>query len=72
MINDIQDTFDMIVLLSDFPVSIIIVGVGDADFEQMCILDADEAPIYSATHKRFATRDIVQFVPYKNFAGNKQ
>ena len=65
VINDIKDTFDMMVLLSDFPVSVVIVGVGDADFEQMVLLDADEAPIYSQKYKRYASRDIVQFVPFE-------
>jgi hypothetical protein len=32
---DLQDTIDQIVIASDLPVSIIIVGVGDADFSSM-------------------------------------
>ena len=45
--------------------SIIIVGVGDADFEEMEALDGDIAPLYSNTLRRYRERDIVQFVPFR-------
>jgi len=32
MITDIEQTIDQIVCLSDHPISIVIIGVGDADF----------------------------------------
>ena len=35
MINDMQDTIDRIVEASDMPLSIVIVGVGGADFKSM-------------------------------------
>lgn len=45
--------------------SIIIVGVGNADFDAMDELDADTVPLsYNGVH---AARDIVQFVPFRNF-----
>ncbi len=45
--------------------SIIIVGVGNADFTAMDELDADTVPLnYNGTN---AVRDIVQFVPFRNF-----
>ena len=47
--------------------SIVIVGVGDADFDQMDHLDADEAPLYSRKHRRYQARDNVQFVPFREF-----
>jgi hypothetical protein len=40
-----QLTINEIVNGSGLPLSIIIVGVGDAEFEQMETLDADEAPL---------------------------
>ena len=50
---------------STLPMSIIIVGVGNADFEAMNILDADTIPLsYKGIQ---AQRDIVQFVPFRNF-----
>lgn len=47
VINDAQQTIDEIVRGSNHPLSIVIVGVGDADFQQMNILDADTTPLYS-------------------------
>ena len=44
--------------------SIIIVGVGDAEFDEMEALDGDIAPLYSNKLKRYRDRDIVQFVPF--------
>lgn len=50
---------------SDLPLSVLIVGVGSADFKQMEILDADNGPRLSSSTGRVATRDIVQFVPMR-------
>lgn len=66
IINDIQQTIDQIVRGSDLPLSIIIVGIGSADFEQMEALDGDDAPLYSQTLGRYRNRDIVQFVPFSS------
>lgn len=46
--------------------SIIIVGIGGADFDQMEQLDADDAPLFSNQSKSYAKRDIVQFVPFRD------
>jgi hypothetical protein len=40
-INDMQNTIDQIVKASRLPMSIIIVGIGNEDFTNMNILDAD-------------------------------
>ena len=40
-------TIDEIVRGADLPLSIVIVGVGPADFESMDVLDADDEPLYS-------------------------
>ena len=45
--------------------SLIIVGVGNADFQTMKVLDADEEPLQADGLKM--ARDIVQFVPMVNF-----
>lgn len=49
-----EKTIDQIVKASFLPVSIIIVGVGDADFESMDELDGDTNPLYSTTLKKYA------------------
>eukprot|EP01119_Soliformovum_irregulare_P011920 TRINITY_DN3051_c0_g1_i1.p1 TRINITY_DN3051_c0_g1~~TRINITY_DN3051_c0_g1_i1.p1 ORF type:complete len:604 (+),score=195.97 TRINITY_DN3051_c0_g1_i1:84-1895(+) len=66
IINDMQQTMDEIVLAANLPLSIIIVGVGNADFAAMDQLDGDEVPIRS-TNGTLVSRDIVQFVPMRKF-----
>lgn len=67
IINDMQETIDEIVRGSSLPLSIIIVGVGEADFKSMDILDADDEPLYSKKYKKYMANDIVQFVPFSEF-----
>lgn len=68
VITDLQETKDALVNASDLPLSILIVGVGGADFKEMEILDADKERLESTTG-RVATRDIVQFVPFRDVQG---
>ncbi|XP_047063336.1 protein BONZAI 1-like [Lolium rigidum] len=69
VITDVQETKDAIVRASDLPLSILIVGVGAADFTQMRILDADFGKRLESSTGRIATRDIVQFVPVQEVEG---
>jgi hypothetical protein len=62
-----KETIDEIVAASEEPMSIIIVGVGQANFDSMEELDADVSPLYSEKHKRYMSRDIVQFVKFEDF-----
>ncbi len=90
VLDDLQAAVDEIVKGNDLPVSIIIVGIGAADFVKMDVLvsiqlfkttslfclifyfaqwvsqDADDDPLRS-TWGEVARRDIVQFVPFRNF-----
>ncbi len=59
IINDLEKTIEAVVLGSVLPLSIIIVGIGEADFEQMDLLDADDNPLYSKKLGKYASRDIV-------------
>ena len=61
-----QATIDQIVRASKLPLSIIIVGVGGAEFDQMTKLDGDETPIFSQKFDQYRERDIVQFVPFRS------
>jgi len=61
-ITDEKETKQAIVEASVLPLSIIIVGVGSADFSSMDRLDGDDNPLVDRNGKRI--RDIVQFVPY--------
>jgi len=46
-VMDVQKTIDQVVRSSDLPVSIVIIGVGNADFSTMEVLDADLDPLFS-------------------------
>ena len=59
IINDMQQTINEVVRGSDLPLSIIIVGVGSADFSAMDQLDADEAPLFSQKYRRYMSADNV-------------
>ncbi|XP_061876613.1 copine-3-like isoform X3 [Entelurus aequoreus] len=69
VITDMDLTRTAIVDASHLPMSIIIVGVGGADFSAMEFLDSDDTPLLSANGEA-AARDIVQFVPFRKFHGN--
>lgn len=65
VLTDLQETIEALVKASDLPLSVLIVGVGGADFTEMEILDADNGRRLESTTGRVATRDIVQFVPMR-------
>ncbi|KAK3608098.1 hypothetical protein CHS0354_004755 [Potamilus streckersoni] len=67
IITDMPQTCEAIVNAASLPMSIIIIGVGDADFQAMEVLDGDEVRLSS--RGKFAERDIVQFVPLRDFLG---
>ncbi|KAL2554837.1 DCD (Development and Cell Death) domain protein [Forsythia ovata] len=66
VITDLQETKDALVSASDLPLSILIIGVGGADFKEMEILDADKGERLESSTGRVASRDIVQFVPFRD------
>uniref|UniRef100_A0A3B4AF80 Copine-3 n=1 Tax=Periophthalmus magnuspinnatus TaxID=409849 RepID=A0A3B4AF80_9GOBI len=66
VITDMDQTRSAIVAASRLPMSIIIVGVGGADFSAMEFLDGDDGHLRSMTGEP-AMRDIVQFVPFRQF-----
>uniref|UniRef100_A0A3B5QHG9 Copine-2 n=1 Tax=Xiphophorus maculatus TaxID=8083 RepID=A0A3B5QHG9_XIPMA len=66
VISDMDETRDAIVQASKLPMSIIIIGVGNADFAAMEFLDGDASVLRSNTGEE-AVRDIVQFVPFRDF-----
>lgn len=65
-VTDVEATREAVVRASHLPMSLIIVGVGGADFDAMEQLDADGGPLRTRSGEG-AARDIVQFVPYRRF-----
>ena len=62
-LNDLDETIEQLILLADQPCSVVIVGVGSADFSDMNVLDGDKNRI-SAGGKS-ASRDLVSFVNFR-------
>ncbi|KAM9430483.1 copine-5-like [Salvelinus alpinus] len=65
VISDMAQTKEAIVNAAKLPMSIIIVGVGHAEFDAMVELDGDDIRISS--RGKLAERDIVQFVPFRDY-----
>jgi hypothetical protein len=65
-IHDMKETIDWVVRGSKAPLSIVIVGIGNENFDNMEQLDADDKPLVNSRGERML-RDIVQFVPFRNF-----
>uniref|UniRef100_A0A4W3IA21 Copine-2 n=1 Tax=Callorhinchus milii TaxID=7868 RepID=A0A4W3IA21_CALMI len=66
VISDMDETRHAVVQAAMLPMSIIIIGVGNADFAAMEFLDGDNRILRSYTGEE-AVRDIVQFVPFREF-----
>jgi hypothetical protein len=62
-IMDMDATKTALVELSKLPCSVIIIGVGSADFSSMAELDGDGAMLKDK-NGRACSRDIVQFVAF--------
>ncbi|KAK0410433.1 hypothetical protein QR680_005130 [Steinernema hermaphroditum] len=65
IISDFEPTIHAIIGASYLPLSIIIIGVGNDDFSRMEDLDSDAHLL--SLNGRTAQRDIVQFVPLREF-----
>jgi len=70
MIHDMEETINCLINSAYLPLSVIIVGIGNADFKEMEILDGDNGLENSLGVK--AKRDLVQFVPFNKFGGDKE
>lgn len=67
-IYELDATITSIINASDLPLSIIIVGIGTSDFGKLVTLDGDDGLMNRNGEK--AQRDIVQFVPFRDFKEN--
>ena len=71
VIDDLQETIDVLVEASLLPLSVIIVGIGNGDFKNMEKLDGDEVLLTSSIGKK-RIRDIVQFVPFSKYQNDSE
>lgn len=69
VITDRQESINAMVKASAHPLSVLIVGVGGADFTEMEHLDSDRHKLPASDGNRLTARDIVQFVPLRNATG---
>ena len=69
-IHDYEESKRTLVKLSDYPCSIIIIGVGDEDFTSMEELDSDKKKLKD-DEGNVTYRDIVQFVKYEEAFAKK-
>ena len=67
IISDMKDTADCIVEASKLPLSIIIVGIGDANFKKLQILNEDDKQPMFNSFGEIIKRDIVQFFEFNSF-----
>ena len=66
-----SETKKSLVALSDYPCSIIIVGLGNEDFAEMEALDSDKKKLKD-DDGNVTFRDIVQFVKYSDAIKSKK
>lgn len=70
VITDFPQTVDMIYQIAESaPLSIIICGIGQANFDEMVLLDGDDGVLKNSKGQP-VSRDVVQFVPLRKFSGN--
>ena len=69
IIRDMPKTIDALVEGSYYPLSVIIIGIGNADFTKMKELDGDDNPLISRKGIK-RQRDLVQFVPFNKYEGD--
>ena len=70
IIEDMEETIEALVEGSFYPLSVIIIGIGEYDFKKMEQLDGDEIPLISKKGVK-RQRDLVQFVPFNKFEGDE-
>jgi hypothetical protein len=68
-IHDMDKTIDLIYDAAALPLSLIIVGVGNADFSGMVRLDGDGGSLFNSKGQK-VPRDLVQFVPFRDVQFN--
>ena len=71
VIDDFKQTVDAIIEASFLPFSLIIIGIGNANFDSMIEVDGDNVPLVNSAGIR-RLRDVVQFVPFNKYRNNNE
>lgn len=71
-ITDKLQTVRAIIEANSAPLSIVIVGIGHANFSSMKMLDSDDAPLKDPQTGKKSHRDIVQFVEFNKFKNSEE
>lgn len=66
VIHDMEETIELVVQAANLPISIIIVGIGKENFEDMKILDDDNGKLMDEDGNK-PSRDIIQFVEFNQY-----
>ena len=66
LINDMNETVKLLIDCESLPLSVIIIGIGQSNFNNMIRLDGDVEPL-TDNNGRVTRRDLVQFVEYEKF-----
>ena len=69
VIMDLEETINEIIIASAFPLSIVIVGVGNENFEAMKKLESHDSILQNSKGQQ-AKRDIVQFVSFRDYSSD--
>ena len=70
-IDDIEETKSLLVEASKLPISLIIIGIGKTNFNNMIKLDSDDGLLKDYKGNQ-CIRDIVQFVPFNEYKNGEK
>jgi hypothetical protein len=68
-IHDKQEVVDLLIQCNKLPLSVIIVGIGNGEFDIMRDLDDDNCEMVDSKGNH-TQRDLVQFVEFSKFSNN--
>ena len=71
IIEDKEDTKNGLVETSFLPISVIIIGIGNADFSDMDFLANHDEPLIDSNARK-SDRNIVQFFPFEDYSYNRE
>ena len=68
-INDLNNTINALVQARNYPLSVIIIGVGNGPFKDMQALSGNNQPLYNSVNNKMRN-NIVTFIPFNKYKNN--